>query len=370
MSEGPRRKRSSTVPDRPTLLPGDVALGTKGGAPAPDDDEDMELEDASDEHGPLPIPMLHVAVYEGAEYLAGAEEAIVRAGHAAVIATTGKDGVASLMQALSTGYLDAVIVGVPGGEAVIDAAHAVTPRRPVIIAACSGRGSDAAAQANEAGADLVAIRPHDPERLAPVLLGAARLLEDRRNLRRRRNTGRELGRIEVSDADVRGLQPFEAFQRVLEIELKSARRHHHPLAVGLFALDVPQPTPPKAVMKDLKARVGEALIRSIRDVDLATELDGDKFLMLLPYTDLNVATDVARRIINSVGQSPEIAVGGRTIRPRLFGAVAGAKAGQQPSFARLMRDAARALDEARKGGSELAVSPPRDPGNPGNPENS
>ncbi len=394
MSEGGRRKRSSTVPDRPTLIPGDGATGSTGGVKNqldeaselgagalgagalvdaglvedPDrlggDESEPAPEPESGEKGPSPIPMLHVAIYETAEYLAGAEESIVRAGHAAVIATTGKEGVANVMQALSTGYLDAVVVGIPGGESVLDAAHAVTPRRPVIIAACSGRGADAAAEANEAGADLLAIRPHDPDRLAPVLLAAARLLEDRRNLRRRRNTGRELGRIEVADAELRGLQPFDAFQRVLEIELKSARRHNHPLAVGLFALDIPKPPPPKAVIKDLKGRVGAALVRSIRDVDLATELEGDRFLMLLPYTDVNAASDVARRVINAVGQSGEIEIDGRTIRPRLFGSVAGAKAGQQPSFARLMRDAARALDEARKVGNELAVSDDKEKASP------
>jgi len=48
---------------------------------------------------------------------------------------------------------------------------------------------------------------------------------------------------------------------------------------------------------------------------------------------------------------------GRSMSPKLVGAVASAELAQSVSFAKLMKDAARALDGARKDGADLAVLP-------------
>lgn len=48
---------------------------------------------------------------------------------------------------------------------------------------------------------------------------------------------------------------------------------------------------------------------------------------------------------------------GRSFAPRVVGSVVGGNPGQQVSFSKLMRDATRALEEARRDGAELAVSP-------------
>ena len=151
------------------------------------------------------------------------------------------------------------------------------------------------------------------------------------------------------------LQPFELFQRVLELELKRARRFDYAIAVALFALEIEPPPPPTGVRGILRARAGNALIHSIRDIDLATELDHERFLVLLPYTDLAGAAEVARRILAAVAGGTPVVAAGRTFPPRLVGAVAGAIPGQPLSFARLMRDATRALEQARRDGAELAV---------------
>ncbi len=342
------------------MRPGEYALDepTSEGDP-PTETDQLPIADDEQEPEPVPpIPMLQVAVYEAAGFLAAAEDAIVASNHAVVVATTGRDGVVSVAQALASGGIDVRLVGMPGGELVIDAAHMVTPRRPVVIAAYDGSGVDGVGQGNAEGADLVTLRPHDADRLSLALLAAARLLDDRRTLQGGRlvQFAPRVRSEELRTEDARGLQRFDVFQRVLELELRSARTHRHPLAVGLFALELPSPEPSTAVIKLVRARATIALIDAMREIDLATELDHDRFLILFPYTELAEASSVAHRVIAEVAAGAPVIAEGWTIAPRLIGAVAAAEVGQPPSFARLMHDAASALEQARRDGIALAVS--------------
>lgn len=305
-------------------------------------------------------PPLAIAVHEDPAALAALEGAIAAAGHAAAIVEAGRDGLERLGPAL--GELDVVIAGLPGGEPLIGAALALGPRRPVVIAAVSGAAIDGVRHASELGADLVTMRPHDAARVAPVLLAAMRLLDERR-------------RAVPGEPEPGALQPFELFQQVFERELERARRHGYPLGIALFAVEIPPPAPPPGVRGILRARAGNALIHAIRDVDVATVLPPDlsraydsvpssdeRFLVLLPYTDLGVAALLARRVLAAVAELPPVVTAGRTFAPRLVGAVAAAPAGQPLSFSRLMKDATRALEQARDDGAELAVPMTPEPG--------
>lgn len=305
------------------------------------------------------VPTLQVAVHETASFVAAAQQAISSAGHVVAKAATGREGLAAIHSAIASGQIDVLVVGLPGGEPLIDAALALAPRSPVIVAACSGTASDAVARANAVGADLACVRPHDVERLAPVLLAAARIVDQRRELTTARGSEAVLrARLEnLTEHDGSGLLPFEMFQRVLELELKRARRYLYPLSVALFALELPPPPHPPGVRGILRARAGNALVHTIRDIDLATELDQERFLVLLPYTDLSGATELARRVLASVGSGDPVIATGRSFTPQFTGAVAWAKPGQQLSFSRLMRDATRALEQARADGAELAIQP-------------
>lgn len=301
---------------------------------------------------------LQIAVHETAPQLTAVAQAITSAGHVLTLGTSGKEGVAKIRETVTDGQIDVVLVGLPGGESIIDAALALEPRRPVIIAACSGSATDAVQRASAAGADLATARPHDVEKLAPVLLAASRLVELRRAMTTARGSEAVLrSRLDqLSDGDAGGLQPFELFQRALELELKRAKRFKYPLSVALFAVEIPPPPPPPGVRGILRARAGNALIHSIRDIDMATEIDQERFLVLLPYTDLTGAAEVARRIIAAVADGDPVVATGRTFAPKLVGAVAGGSPGQQVSFSKLMRDATRTLEQARKDGADLAVS--------------
>ena len=322
------------------------------------------------------IPQLRMLVLEGATHLASAQGAIVAAGHVVVAGASGRDGFEELRAAV--GSVDAVLVGLPGGEPLIDVALAQAPRRPVVIAACTASAVDAARRAAAAGADLVAVRPHDVERLAPILLAAARLVEQRGQIAEQRGQiAEQRGQIveqrgqiadaggaaadppaalgELSDREPGALQPFEVFQQAVEGALERAQRYAYPLAVAMFGVDIAPPPPPPGVRGILRARAGNALVNAIRDVDLVTELEQDRFLVLLPYTDRLVGAEVARRIISAVAAADPVVAGGRTFSPKLIGAVAGARPGEPVSFTDLLRDVTQLLEQAAVTGATLAV---------------
>jgi hypothetical protein len=162
---------------------------------------------------------------------------------------------------------------------------------------------------------------------------------------------------DMADAEPGGLLPFEMFQRVLELEIKRAKRFEYPLSVALFAVEIAPPAPPAGILGILRARAGNALINTIRDIDIATQLDHERFLVLLPYTDLKGAAVVGKRVIGAVAKGQPVISDGRSVPPRVVGAVAGMKKGEPVSFAKLMKDATRALESARRDGAELAVQP-------------
>ncbi|MCX5746238.1 MAG: diguanylate cyclase [Proteobacteria bacterium] len=330
---------------------GDEGAGS-GRAESISDDEIVEVVDELPAFVPLAF-----AAFEGPSLVAGAQQAIIAAGHACAVAGTGRAGLEEVTRALTRGTLDALLVGIPGGEPLIEAARTAAPPRPVIIASCAGSARDAVARATALGADLVAMRPHDPERLAPILLAASRLHDERR--RALAATGAAAAELHqappVSTGEAGTLQPFARFQQILEHELRRARRYGYPLAVALFVVEAD--TPPPGIRGILRARAGNALLQAIRDIDLATELDGERFLVLLPYTELIGATAVARRIIAAAGACDPVVTSGRAFPVRLVGAIAGARLGQPLSFARLMKDVTRALEQARRDGAELAVQP-------------
>jgi hypothetical protein len=336
---------------------------TRGGSGSeiPADDLVVELEEI------VPLRSLAIAVHDGAPHVATARTAIAAAGHTVASGATGRDGLDQIRHALRNGTVDALLVGLPGGESLIETALALAPNRPVVIASCTGSTAEAVRRAAELGADLVTVRPHDLERLAPVLLAAVRLADARHDSTHARGSEAAIrARLEaLAEPELGTLQPFELFARVLELELKRASRYHYPISVALFAVDVEDehaqlagaesPEPPPGVRGILRARAGNALIHSIRDIDTATEVEQERFLVLLPYTDLAGAAGVASRIIATVSAGDPVIAAGRRLSARIVGAVAGAAAGQPLSFERLMHDATRALEQAQRDGAELAL---------------
>jgi hypothetical protein len=341
--------------------------GTRGGARSLPDDlpdaaeaalDDLLADPVGDRTGTMPIdaldseeldgeevatslPVLRVAIWEDATHLRSAQSAAGATGHAITLAASGGDGKQRVLAAVRGGQVDAVLVALPGGEAIIDAALALEIARPVVIASVDAAPLIAVRRASAAGADLVAIRPHDAGTLAPILLAANRLTIERRL---------------AADPEPRGLVTYEAFQRVLELAIVRAQKLEYPLSLALFSVDV-SPPPPAGVAGIVRARAGNALVHALREIDCATHLEGDRFLVLMPYTDLKRAGALAQKVISAVQTADSVVAGGRPYPPRIVGAAVSVRQSQQVSFARLLEDAMNTLEQARRDGADLAVQP-------------
>jgi diguanylate cyclase (GGDEF)-like protein len=255
----------------------------------------------------------------------------------------------------------AIVAGLPEHSGLV-AACVDLPERPVVIAALPGPGPAARARAVEAGADLFALRPHDRDGLAAALQAAEKIaaLRDRvTSLRGSEEMLRErLQRHGQSDLAT-GFFHIEFFEQVLLMELKRAKRYGYMLAACLVALDAwrdPEP-PPAAVGRRLRSLVATTIAGIVRDIDMPVDLTEDRMLIFLPFTDLQGATQVGRRISAAVTAKGTLADGvGRSWRPAVSIGIAALRPGKPVSFARLMRDATTALRAAQlKGGDRVVV---------------
>jgi diguanylate cyclase (GGDEF)-like protein len=326
----------------------------RGDMTSPIDDEQLlEDEDLS------PLPSARVAICEtSSNSLTLARSAVINQGYEVVIGAAGNTAVAEVTKRMTADPMpDIVVVGLPGGEALLDAARALAPRRPVLVAAMSGTGRTAAERAHAAGADLVALRPLDPERLGPVLFAAAKLASERTDLITARGTEARLrDRVEKAGHPdtVTGFQQLEYFNRVLEVEIKRARRFGYPLSVCLMRQLDPEKVP-AAVKRDLRVRAAAAIATAIRDIDMPVELPPDRFLVLLPYTDSDGAAVVAQRIVSAVAKHPPVRGNNQEWRARVTAGVSGVAAGGELSFAKLMRDASAALRAAEDADEDVMI---------------
>ncbi|HEY0189607.1 MAG TPA: hypothetical protein VGC42_00700 [Kofleriaceae bacterium] len=317
-------------------------------------------------------PALRVLILESASHLAAAQQAVVAAGHVVVRGAAGTAGIDKLVPLL--GEVDAAVIALPGGEPLLEAVAALGAARPLIIGSITASAVVAARRALGAGADLFVVRPHDVERMAPVLFAASKLVEQRRV----RAAPPADGAVDVeldgehdgeldgalseldgdADAEHGGgtLQALAAFQGSAERELARCGRYGYPLALAVFSLEVAPPLPPPALRGLLRARTGNALVNAVRDIDLVTDLDGERFAVLLPYTDRLAGAELARRILGAVAAADPITMGGRSYPPKVTGAVVGVTAGgEPPGFDQLLRDATQLLDQAAVTGASLAV---------------
>lgn len=320
-----------------------------------DDDQLVEVAELGS------LPRLAVAVHDTTEHVAHARVSIEALGHSVATAAAGKAGVERLVTLLREQQPpDVVLIAWPGGEPVIDAARALEPRRPVLIATVAPPAASAARRAHAAGVDLVTLRPHDVERLGPVLMAAGALAAER---------GRSL-LAEGTEAMLRarlarhgehdtatGFQTFEQFKRIMELELKRARRYGYALSVCQLTMIAPMPAPPGTIAHELRMRAAAAIGAAIRDIDFPVEIGDDRFLVLLPYTEAKGATQVARRIMATLRDAAPVRGGGRSWSPQVSAGVAGVAAGAPVSMAQLIRAVGDAVKTARTRNVPLVVAP-------------
>lgn len=257
---------------------------------------------------------------------------------------------------------DIVLVGMPGGEAVLEAVAAKQRVRPVVIAALAGPAQTAIERCEQIEADLLTLRPHSKDSLCAVLRAASVVAADRQKLAAMRGTEEvlreRLQRYGQADAAT-GFQHFDFFKQLLLMELKRAKRYGYSLAACLVALDPwasEQPEPPPAAAATLRTRVASAIASCIRDIDLPVDFAEDRFLVFLPYTDIKGAERVGRRIAASVRSYGGLEAGGVDYQLSVSVGIAALRPNKPVSFARLIREAGTAVRASQlKGGGRVVV---------------
>lgn len=272
------------------------------------------------------------------------------------------DNAAELEDFIEAGPMpDMVVLGDPVPEQAKRALSGLGPERPVVVVATASQGGNARAKVRAAGADLVALRPHSRDSMGPVLIAADRLLMSRQRIRALEATEDQLRErlLRYGQADVvTGFVHFDFFKQMLVMELKRAKRYGYSLAVALIALDpwADGSSPTDEVAKTLRLRVSTAISACVRDIDLPVDFAEDRFLVFLPYTEIEGAEQVGRRIVQSTRASGSVEDDGVTHRLSVSVGIAALRPGRPVSFAQLMRDAGLALRAAQLKGGNGVVS--------------
>ena len=148
------------------------------------------------------------------------------------------------------------------------------------------------------------------------------------------------------------------FDRRLEAELNRALRAEHLLA--LLMIDVDQF---KSINDRFGHRTGDTVLRlvatgikqAVRLYDVPTRYGGDEFAIILPEADTDVASRVARRVLEKTAAQvlpPELAAAGRTIGLSIGVATFPRPSGDAPA---LIESADTAMYKAKENGGGVRV---------------
>lgn len=252
-----------------------------------------------------------------------------------------------------------LLLGMPGCEEIIATARELSPQT-LVIASMPGPAESARKRAEELYADLFVVRPHTKDSLAVVLLAAEKLARTTPEIARLRATEVQLReRLQGLGApdNETGFQHFDFFERVLIMEIKRAKRFGYSLATALVSFDEAVDGHMSADARSaLRERVAKAIRANIRDIDLPVDYADGRILLFLPYTDLEGATEVGRRVAAAVRQFGNLEIHGKRVSCSVSIGISAVRPGNAISFARLMKDAQQALRAAQlKGGDRVVV---------------
>lgn len=126
-----------------------------------------------------------------------------------------------------------------------------------------------------------------------------------RNITERKMAEAELKRLVITD-DLTGLFNQRYFYTQITKEIERAKRHNRPLSMILIDIDL---------FKDFNdtyghwegdfvlKKIGEILLKSVRDIDMPFRYGGEEFTVILPDTNHEDAIIVAERIRKAVAQN-------------------------------------------------------------------
>jgi len=135
--------------------------------------------------------------------------------------------------------------------------------------------------------------------------GKPAVLTTLRNITERKKTEAELKRLVITD-DLTGIYNQRYFYTHLNKEVERAKRHQRPLSLLLIDIDKFKDFNDKYghwegdyVLK----RIGDILLKNVRDIDMPFRYGGEEFTVILPETNFQDAIIVAERIRKAVAQT-------------------------------------------------------------------
>jgi two-component system cell cycle response regulator len=177
---------------------------------------------------------------------------------------------------------------------------------------------------------------------------------------REEKKSQELLLRELAERDgLTGLYNHRYFVDMLEREFARARRYHRPLSLVMVDLDGF-----KAIndacghpQGDLVLKqISRLLLQTLRFVDVVARYGGDEFVLVLPETEVRQAMKLAGRILEEIRQNPFFnSQDGKTFPLSASIGVACYRP-QHSSAGHLLKEADRALYEAKKKGRDQVVS--------------
>lgn len=203
------------------------------------------------------------------------------------------------LEALGQHEFDVLVVDLympeHNGLEIIGAARKLDPDIQALI--MTGSASvESAVQALRAGVYDYLTKPL--ESMTTFELALSRALERRRLIIENKRLFEEVQRLAVTDP-LTGLFNRHKLQESLTIEMERAHRYQRPLSIIMVDMDelkqINDTYGHSSGDAALKC-VGEAILRSVRKVDLATRFGGDEFVIVLPEADCREARAVAERI--------------------------------------------------------------------------
>jgi two-component system cell cycle response regulator len=238
---------------------------------------------------------------------------------------------------------DAVLVhGTRKAVGVVPALRAADPLLPVLVLFLDRKEARARGAVAE-GADGVLVGPLTASSVGTLAAFAAKL----------RDGAEKMAELEAALSTRRqaGGHDLAFLKRLLFVEVRRSRRYAYPLSLALLEVDGWRalaaqlaPEARTALLADLLRLV----THSLRDIDLAVPLTGERLVVLLPHTRAEGGLRVARRLCAKIRE--------RGGAPALTASVGVATHGGDGtvSFGGLVKRAGEALARAREAGGDRA----------------
>lgn len=222
------------------------------------------------------------------------------------------------LERVGAGDIDLVLLDVllPGGLNGFDVCRLIKGTRedeflPVVLLTARA-DADSRVQGLRIGADDYVAKPWDDRELLARVHAMLRIKGIHDEVRRAKE---RLSTLAVKD-ELTGLYNFRYLHSRLEEEFKRSERYKEPLACLMIDLDdfkIVNDTFGHDVGDKVLAQVGDRLLESVREVDVAARYGGDEFLLILPSTNFSGAVTVADRVWHSLSRK-SFECDGRTLK--------------------------------------------------------